>query len=100
MSRFDRFTTVKYGQKQSNKLEELDGPNLNLFTTFSFDLLNDDELLSGTNYFFEQTETSEAFDQTEQTETSGDLNNNDVDNFNVANRNENTTKKTQSDLNI
>ena len=83
-------------------MAELDGPNFNLFTSFSFDILSDDELLSSTNNFLEQAETSDNFDETEQTETetSGELNDEDVDNFIVANRNENTTKKTRSDMNV
>ena len=44
----------------------------------------------------EQTETTE---QTEQTEI-GQRNDEDIDNFITENRNKNTTKKTQSDLNV
>ena len=52
--------------------------------------------MSGRNCF-EQTETS---DETEQTETSRELNDEDVDNFIVENRNKNTATKTQSDLDV
>ena len=51
---------------------------------------NDDELLL--------TET-DLTEQTEQTEI-GQLNDEDIDDFITENRNKNTTKKTQSDLNV
>ena len=41
------------GQKQSNKMAELDSPNFHFFTSFSFDFLKDDELFSGTKYVSE-----------------------------------------------
>ena len=64
-----------------------DEPNFDFFGSFGLDFFNDDELLL--------TET----DLTEQTEI-GQLNNEDIDNFITENRNKNTTKKTQSDLNV
>ena len=60
-------------------------------------------LLTETDYLTEQTETTETggvatiTEQTEQTE-SGQLNDEDIDNFIAENRNKNTTKKMQSDL--
>ena len=64
-----------------------DEPNFDLFGSFGLDFFSDDELLL--------TET----DLTEQTEI-GQLNDEDIDNFITENRNKNTTKKTQSDLNV
>ena len=62
-----------------------DEPNFDLFGSFGLD-----ELLL--------TET-DSTEQTEQTEI-GQLNDEDIDNFITENRNKNTTKKTQSDLNV
>ena len=45
------------------------------------------------------TEQKETTEQTEQTEI-GQLNDVDIDNFFTENRNKNSTKKTQSDLNV
>ena len=66
-----------------------DEPNFDLFGSFGLDFFSDDELLL--------TET-DLTEQTEQTEI-GQLNDEDIDNFITENRNKNTTKKTQSDLN-
>ncbi|CAH3156708.1 unnamed protein product, partial [Porites lobata] len=60
------------------------------------DFFSDDELLLTETDLTEQTETTE---QTERTEI-GQLNDEDIDNFITENRNKNTTKKTQSDLNV
>ena len=54
---------------------------------------SDDELKT------DLTEQKETTEQTEQTEI-GQLNDVDIDNFITENRNKNTTKKTQSDLNV
>ena len=62
-----------------------DEPNFDLFGSFGLD-----ELL------LIETDSTE---QTEQTEI-GQLNDEDIDNFITENRNKNTTKKTQSDLNV
>ena len=60
----------------------------------------EDELLTETHYLTEQTGGVAAItEQTEQTE-SGQLNDEDIDNFLAENRNKNTTKKTQSDLDV
>ena len=67
-----------------------DEPNFDLFGFFGLDFVSDDELLL--------TET-DLTEQTEQTEI-GQLNDEDIDNFITENRNKNTTKKTQSDLNV
>ena len=67
-----------------------DEPNFDLFGSFGLDFFSDDELLL--------TET-DLTEQTEQTEI-GQLNDEDIDNFITENRNKNTTKKTQSDLNV
>ena len=73
------------------ELDELgDEPNFDLFGSFGLDFFSDDELLL--------TET-DLTEQTEQTEI-GQLNDEDIDNFITENRNKNTTKKTQSDLNV
>ena len=56
----------------------------------------EDEFLTETDYLTEQTETTETggvttiTEQTEQTE-SGQLNDDDIDNFIAENRNKNTT---------
>ena len=82
----------------------LDEPNFDLFGSFGLEFL-EDELLTETDYLTEQTETTETggvatiTEQTEQT-VSGQLNDEDIDNFIAENRNKNTTKKTQSDLNV
>ena len=82
----------------------LDEPNFDLFGSFGLEFL-EEELLTETDYLTEQTETTETggvatiTEQTEQTE-SGQLNDEDIDNFIAENRNKNTTKKTQSDLNV
>ena len=73
-----------------------DEPNFDLFGSFGLDFFSDDELLLTETDLTEQTETTE---QTEQTEI-GQLNDEDIDNFITENRNKNTTKKTQSDLNV
>ena len=73
-----------------------DEPNFDLFGFFGLDFVSDDELLLTETDLTEQTETTE---QTEQTEI-GQLNDEDIDNFITENRNKNTTKKTQSDLNV
>ena len=73
-----------------------DEPNFNLFGSFGLDFFSDDEFLLTETDFTEQKETTE---QTEQTEI-GQLNDVDCDNFITENRNKNTTKKTQSDLNV
>ena len=70
-----------------------DEPNFALFGSFGLDFFSDNELLLTETDFTEQKET------TEQTEV-GQLNDIDIDNFMTENRNKNTTKKTQSDLNI
>ena len=73
-----------------------DEPNFDLFGSFGLDFFSDDKLLLTETDLTEQTETTE---QTEQTEI-GQLNDEDIDNFITENRNKNTTKKTQSDLNV
>ena len=79
------------------ELDDLgDEPNFNLFGSFGLDFFSDDEFLLTETDFTEQKETTE---QTEQTEI-GQLNDVDIDNFITENRNKNTTKKTQSDLNV
>ena len=67
-----------------------DEPNFDLFGSFGLDFFSDDELLL--------TET-DLTERTEQTEI-GQLNDEHIDNFITENRNKNTTKKTQSDLNV
>lgn len=86
-------------------------PNFNLFTT-DFDFFLSDELLLETDFFTstQDTETLQTGDvtlmteetkQTEQTERNEpQLDDEDVNNFIVENRNKNTTKKTHSDLNV
>ena len=82
--------------------DEFDKPNFDLFGSLGLDFLNDE--LTGTDYFTEQTEgglftVAEKTELTEKTK-SGQLNDEDIDSFLDQNRNKNTTKKTQSDLNI
>ena len=67
-----------------------------MFGSFGLDSFSDDELKTDLT---EQKETTEQTEQTEQTEI-GQLNDVDIDNFFTENRNKNTTKKTQSDLNV
>ena len=80
----------------------LDEPNFDLFGSFGLEFL-EEELLTETDYLTEQTETTETggvatiTEQTEQTD-SGQLNDENIDNLIAENRNKNTTKKTQSDL--
>ena len=62
-------------------------PNFDLFGSFGLDFFSDDKLLL--------TET----DLTEQTEI-GQISDEDIVNFVTGNRDKNTTKKTQSDLNV
>ena len=75
-----------------------------MFGSFGLEFL-EDKLLTETDYLTEQTETIETggvatiTEQTEQTE-SRQLNNEDTDNFIAENKHKNTTKKTQSDLNV
>ena len=67
-----------------------DEPNFDLFGSFGLDFFSDDEFLLTDTDFTEQTEQTEI----------GQLNDVDIDNFITENRNKNTTKKTQSDLNV
>ena len=71
------------------------GMNLILTCLGPLDLtfFSDDELL------LTETDLTEQKETTEQTEI-GQLNDVDIDNFITENRNKNTTKKTQSDLNV
>ncbi|XP_067032687.1 uncharacterized protein [Acropora muricata] len=71
-------------------------PNFDLFGSFGLDFFSDDELLVTETDLTEQKETTE---QTEQTEI-GQLNDVHIDNFITENRNKNTTKKMQSNLNV
>ena len=58
--------------------------------------------LATTNFLLTETDLTEQTETTEQTERTeiGQLNDEDIDNFITENRNKNTTKKTQSDLNV
>ena len=81
------------------------GPQNELnFALYDLDFQTD-ELFTEMDFLTEQTETSETVnvavitEEREQTEINGQqLDDQDVDNFIVENRNKNTTKKTQSDL--
>ena len=64
-----------------------DEPNFDLFGSFGLDFFSDDENLLTETDLIKQTEI-------------GQLNDEDIDNFITENRNKNTTKKTQSDLNV
>ena len=108
MSRFDRFTTERIRTEKTGKgatMAGQDEPNFDLFGSFGLSEFLEYELLTATDYVTEQTKTAETGGvatitvQTEQTE-SGQLNDEDIDNFIAENRNKNTTKKTQSDLNM
>ena len=72
-----------------------DETNFDLFGSFGLDFFSDEVLLTETDL----TEQKETTEQTEQTEI-GQLNDVDIDNFITENQNKNTTKKTQSDLNV
>ena len=80
--------------------DEFDKLNFDLFGSLGLFFLNDE--LTGTDYYTEQKEGGlfTVAEQTELTEKtkSGQLNDEDVDNFRDENRNKNTTKKTQTDL--
>ena len=76
------------------------------FALFDLDFPTE-ELFTEMDFLTEQTETSETVnvavitEEREQTEINEQqLDDQDVDNFIVENRNKNTTKKTQSDLNV
>ena len=73
-------------------------PNFALITSFHLDFLTD-KLLTIMDFLAEQTETSETVnvavitEEREQTERNGEqLDDQDVDNFIVENRNKHTTK--------
>ena len=68
-------------------------PNFDLFGSSGLDFFSDDELLLTETDLTEQTET------TEETEI-GQISDEDIVNFVTRNRDKNTTKKTQSDLNV
>ena len=68
-------------------------PNFDLFGSSGLDFFSDDELLLTETDLTEQTET------TEETEI-GQISDEDIVNFVTGNRDKNTTKKTQSDLNV
>ena len=78
-----------------------------LFTSSDLDFLTD-KLFTEMDFLTEQTETSETVnvaviteESEHETERNGQqLDDQDVDNFIVENRNKNTTKKTQSNLNV
>ena len=110
MSRFDRFTTERIRTEKTGKgatMAGQDEPNFDLFGSFGLSEFLEYELLTATDYVTEQTKTAETGGvatitvQTEQTER-GQLNDEDIDNFIAENRsrNKNTTKNTQSDLNV
>ena len=98
-------TGQKYGLNRSEMAAQSPQNEPN-FALFDLDFQTD-ELFTEMDFITEQTETSETVnvavltEEREQTEINGQkLDDQDVDNFIVENRNKNTTKKTQSDLNV
>ena len=73
--------------------EPEDEPNFDLCGSFGLDFFSEDELL------LTETDLTEQKETTKQTEI-GQLNDVDIENFITENQNKNTTKKTQSDLNV
>ena len=88
-------------------MAEENQPKFALFTSSDLDFLTD-ERFTEMDFLTEQTETLETVnvaviteESEHETERNGQqLDDQDVDNFIVENRNKNTTKKTQSDLNV
>ena len=86
-------------------MAEENQPKFALFTSSDLDFVTD-ELFTEMDFLTEQTETLETVnvaviteESEHETERNGQqLDDQDVDNFIVENRNKNTTKKTQSDL--
>ena len=97
-------TGQKYRLNTSDKMATQGPQNELNFALYDLDFQTD-ELFTEMDFLTEQTETSETVnvavitEEREQTEINGQqLDDQDVDNFIVENRNKNTTKKTQSDL--
>ena len=106
-SRFDWFSAE--GGRGKNKMArlDLDEPNFDVFSTFQLDVLDDKLITAGESLteYTENTEPTQTGIPTEETEQTvktenRQLNDDDIETFTGQNRNKNTKKNTESDLNV